>query len=241
MDHFFAAVYLRRRVQFMAKSQLFKNPIIKYIFSTAGSSRSAAATTTRRRSRPPTRSSSAAARAHVRGGRPVADRASSASPSAASARSRWSRACRWCRSRSTARAHVRGWRRLRFPKVTIQYGEPITFPVDADPGRDEQQQAANQIFDRVRAMYVELEEKGRRGVLRRLREGCRLPRRRRTPRRRLLLVARLELLPELGVVPGDDHRVRVGRGRLELLQRAAPDVLVGGPVGSGSPSSCFQS
>jgi 1-acyl-sn-glycerol-3-phosphate acyltransferase len=68
-------------------------------------------------------------------------------------------------------AHVRGWRRLRFPKVTIQFGEPLTFPAKAEPSRDEQQQVANQIFDRVRAMYVDLEENGRRDVLKRLREG----------------------------------------------------------------------
>ena len=68
-------------------------------------------------------------------------------------------------------AHVRGWRRFRFPKVTIQFGEPITFPVQADPDRDQQQQAANQVFDRVRAMYVDLDQNGRRDVLRRLREG----------------------------------------------------------------------
>jgi 1-acyl-sn-glycerol-3-phosphate acyltransferase len=66
---------------------------------------------------------------------------------------------------------VRGWRRLRFPKVTIQFGEPMSFPVETDPSRDEQQRVANQIFDRVRAMYVDLEENGRRDVLRRLREG----------------------------------------------------------------------
>src|ERR671924_583936 len=35
-DHFFAAVYLRRRVQFMAKSQLFTNPILTYIFEHGG-------------------------------------------------------------------------------------------------------------------------------------------------------------------------------------------------------------
>jgi 1-acyl-sn-glycerol-3-phosphate acyltransferase len=35
-DHFFAAVYLRRKVQFMAKSQLFTNPAIKYIFKHGG-------------------------------------------------------------------------------------------------------------------------------------------------------------------------------------------------------------
>ena len=31
--------------------------------------------------------------------------------------------------------------------------------------------AANKVFDRVRAMYVDLEQNGRRDVLRRLREG----------------------------------------------------------------------
>ena len=36
MDHFFAAVYLRRKVQFMAKSQLFTNPVIKFIFNHGG-------------------------------------------------------------------------------------------------------------------------------------------------------------------------------------------------------------
>ena len=55
--------------------------------------------------------------------------------------------------------------------MTIQYGEPVTFPVTADPDRDEQQQVANQVFDRVRAMYVDLDQNGRRDVLKRLREG----------------------------------------------------------------------
>ena len=68
-------------------------------------------------------------------------------------------------------AHVRGWKRLQFPKVTIQYGEPVTFPVNEEPSREQQQQVANQIFDRVRAMYVDLEQNGRRDVLKRLREG----------------------------------------------------------------------
>src|SRR5690606_40967832 len=32
MDHFFLGVYIRRKVQFMAKSQLFANPVLNYIF-----------------------------------------------------------------------------------------------------------------------------------------------------------------------------------------------------------------
>ena len=55
--------------------------------------------------------------------------------------------------------------------MTIQYGEPVSFPVKADPSREQQQQVANQVFDRVRAMYVDLEENGRRDVLKRLRAG----------------------------------------------------------------------
>src|SRR3954470_18923752 len=36
MDHFFAAVYLRRKVRFMAKSQLFSNPLFRYVFKHGG-------------------------------------------------------------------------------------------------------------------------------------------------------------------------------------------------------------
>src|SRR5262249_32272432 len=44
----------------------------------------------------------------------------------------------------------------------------------------------------------------------------------------LFLVTGLELLPELGVMPGDHQRVGVGAAiGLELAQRAAPVVLVG--------------
>ena len=69
---------------------------------------------------------------------------------------------------------VRSWKRLRFPKVTVQFGEPLSFPAEAKPTRERQQEVANEIFDEVRKMYVALEEKGRRGVIRSLRKG--LPR-----------------------------------------------------------------
>ncbi len=36
MDHFFAGAYVRRKMQFMAKSQLFGNPILNYIFRIGG-------------------------------------------------------------------------------------------------------------------------------------------------------------------------------------------------------------
>jgi 1-acyl-sn-glycerol-3-phosphate acyltransferase len=66
---------------------------------------------------------------------------------------------------------VRSWKRLQFPKVTVQYGEPITFPRVDDPDREQQLAAANTIFDRVKAMFAELDEHGRANVARSLRES----------------------------------------------------------------------
>jgi 1-acyl-sn-glycerol-3-phosphate acyltransferase len=170
-DHFFVAVYLQRKVQFMAKSQLFKNPAIKYIFKHGGVF--------------PVRRGHHDEEAFITANM-ILDRGGTMLMYAEGGRSRTGDLREPKRGIGKialesgvpvvpvaihGSAHVRGWRRLRFPKVTIQYGEPITFPVKADPDRDEQQQVANKVFDRVRAMYVDLEENGRRDVLRRLREG----------------------------------------------------------------------
>ena len=171
MDHFFVAVYLRRKVQFMAKSQLFTNPIIKFIFARGG------VFPVRRGHH----DEEAFKTAHT-----VLDRGGAVLMYAEGGRSRTGdlgepkRGVGKIALESGApvipaaihgSAHVRGWRRFRFPKVTIQYGEPLSFPVKESPSREEQQQVANQVFDHVRAMYVGLEENGRRGVLKGLREG----------------------------------------------------------------------
>jgi 1-acyl-sn-glycerol-3-phosphate acyltransferase len=170
-DHFFAAVYLQRKVQFMAKSQLFKNPAIKFIFKHGGAF--------------PVRRGHHDEEAFITANT-ILDRGGTLLMYAEGGRSRTGDLGEPKRGIGKialetgapvvpvaihGSAYVRGWRRLRFPKVTIQYGEPVTLPVEADPSRDEQQRVANQIFDRVRAMYVDLEENGRRDVLRRLREG----------------------------------------------------------------------
>jgi 1-acyl-sn-glycerol-3-phosphate acyltransferase len=170
-DHFFAAVYLQRKVQFMAKSQLFKNPAIKFIFKRGGAF--------------PVRRGHHDEEAFVTAHQ-ILKRGGTMLIYAEGGRSRTGdlgeprRGIGKIALESGApvvpvaihgSAHVRGWRRLQFPKVTIQYGEPLSFPAKAEPSRDEQQEVANQIFDRVRAMYVDLEENGRRHVLKRLREG----------------------------------------------------------------------
>jgi 1-acyl-sn-glycerol-3-phosphate acyltransferase len=171
MDHFFAAVYLHRKVQFMAKSQLFGNPLLNIVFKYGGVF--------------PVRrgfnDEEAFKTAHT-----VLDRNGALLMYAEGGRSRTGdlgepkRGVGKIALESGApvvpvaihgSAHVRGWKRFRFPKVTIQFGEPMSFPAKADPTREEQQQVANQVFDAVRAMYVDLEENGRAGVLKRLRAG----------------------------------------------------------------------
>lgn len=175
MDHFFAAVYLPRKAQFMAKSQLFKNPIIKYIFKHGGVF--------------PVRRGHHDEEAFITANT-VLDRGGTMLMYAEGGRSRSGDLGEPKRGIGKialesgvpvvpvaihGSAHVRGWKRFQFPKVTIQYGEPVTFPVNADPDREQQQLVANQIFDRVRAMYVDLEENGRRDVLKRIRKGLPAP------------------------------------------------------------------
>jgi 1-acyl-sn-glycerol-3-phosphate acyltransferase len=65
---------------------------------------------------------------------------------------------------------VRRWKKLQFPKITVQYGEPIIFDVVADPTREQQLHAANEVFDRVREMYAALHGKGRASVIKDRRE-----------------------------------------------------------------------
>jgi 1-acyl-sn-glycerol-3-phosphate acyltransferase len=170
-DHFFSAVYLRRKVRFMAKSQLFTNPAITFIIHHGG------AFPIRRGHR----DAEAFATAHAileRGGcmlmYPEGGRSRSGGlgePRPGIGRLALETGVPVIPVAIHGSKGVRGWRKLRFPKVTIQYGEPMTFGVVEDPTREQQLEVAHQVFDRVRAMYTALDEKGRRGVIKSLREG----------------------------------------------------------------------
>ena len=175
MDHFFCGVYLRRKIRFMGKSQLFGTPVLTFIYKHGGvfpvrrghHDEEAFKTVHailehenvllvyaeggRSRSRNLGEPRPGIGRIALESGVPVVPVAIHGS------------------------AGVRGWRRFRFPKVTVQFGEPVTFPVEAAPGRERQLEVAGEIFDRVRLMYTGLEEKGRRGVIRALREGIAAP------------------------------------------------------------------
>jgi 1-acyl-sn-glycerol-3-phosphate acyltransferase len=171
MDHFFIGLYLRRKIRFMAKSQLFANKAIEFIFFHGGvfpvrrGHRDEEAFITahsildkggcvlmyaeggRSRSRNLGEPRPGIGRLALESGVPVVPVAIHGSQG------------------------VRGWKRLRFPKVTVQYGEPMSFDAVERPTREQQLEAATRIFDRVRAMYVGLEEKGRWAVIKALRKG----------------------------------------------------------------------
>ena len=62
---------------------------------------------------------------------------------------------------------------LRAPSVTscptVQYGEPLRFPVEEDAPRERHREVSDEVFARVREMYAALESEGRGAVARRAR------------------------------------------------------------------------
>ncbi len=173
MDHFFAAVYIRRKVRFMAKSQLFfQNPILDYIFRVGG------VFPVRRGHH----DEEAFITAHsildrggcvliyAEGGRSRTGGLGEAKPGVG--RLALESGVPVVPVAIHGSQGVRGWKRLSFPKVTVQYGEPLRFEPVADPSREQQLEAAYEIFDHVKAMYGALEKQGRSSVIKSLRAGA---------------------------------------------------------------------
>ncbi|MBJ7520458.1 MAG: 1-acyl-sn-glycerol-3-phosphate acyltransferase [Solirubrobacteraceae bacterium] len=170
MDHFFAGAGVRRKVQFMAKSQLFARPL-QFVYTHGGVF-------------------------PVRRG----ERDDDAFITAHTVLERDSTLCMYCeggRSRTgdlaekpkpgigrlalesgapvvpTAifgSAKVRNWKRGQFPQVTVLYGEPLRFPRVLDPTREQSQAAAEEIFAEIKTLYGDLQEHGRAGIIARLRD-----------------------------------------------------------------------
>ncbi len=170
-DHFFAGVFLRRKVRFMAKSQLFSNPVIKYIFWHGGAFPV-------RRGHSDEEAFKTAYAILDRGGclllYPEGGRSRSGGlgePRPGVGRIALESGAPVIPVAIHGSLGVRRWRKLRFPKVTVQYGEPLAFERERAPSRERQLEVAGEIFARVREMYGMLDEKGRRGVIRALREG----------------------------------------------------------------------
>lgn len=171
MDHFFTGLYLRRQVRFMAKSQLFGPPVLTYVYSHGG------VFPVRRGHNDQEAFKTAftildqggTLLIYAEGGRSRTGKLGEVKPGIG--RIALESGVPVLPVAIHGSAKVRRWKRFRFPKVTVQFGEPISFPIEASPSRERQLEVATEVFDRVRVMYTALEEQGRRNVIRALREG----------------------------------------------------------------------
>jgi 1-acyl-sn-glycerol-3-phosphate acyltransferase len=169
MDHFFLGASLRRKVHFMAKSQLFKPPM-QWVFTHGGVF--------------PVRRGFADDEAFITA-RAVLGRGGCVGMYAEGGRSRTTTLSTRAR-RGIGRlalesgapvvpvaihgsAQVRNWRRLRFPRVTVLYGDPVAWEPVPAPTREQQQLVADEIFADIKALYGALETHGRRELARRAR------------------------------------------------------------------------
>ncbi len=153
MDHFFVGVYLPRRICFMAKSQLFGPPVLTYIYKHGG------AFPIRRGHRD--EEAMATARAilargdtllvYAEGGRSRSGELGE--PKRGIGRVALESGAPVVPVAVYGSAGVRRWKRLRFPKVTVQFGEPVSFPVEENPSRERQMEVATEVFGRVRDLY----------------------------------------------------------------------------------------
>jgi 1-acyl-sn-glycerol-3-phosphate acyltransferase len=153
MDHFFTGLYLRRKVRFMAKSQLFGPPVFTYIFSHGG-------VFPVRRGHHDEEAFKTAFTildqggmllVYAEGGRSRTGELGEVKPGIG--RIALESGVPVVPVAIHGSAAVRRWKRFRFPKVTVRFGEPLSFPAEEAPSRERQLEAAGEIFARVREMY----------------------------------------------------------------------------------------
>jgi 1-acyl-sn-glycerol-3-phosphate acyltransferase len=169
MDHFLMGCYIRRKVRFMAKSQLFKGPMQfvythggvfpvrrgardEEVFTTAKAilARGGAITMYCEGGRSRTGDMATEAKRGI--GRLALETGAPVVPIAIHGSSK-----------------IRNWKRLRFPQVTVQYGDAMRWQQVAEPTRNQQQVVADDILAEIRGLYQGLQEHGRKGVLQRVR------------------------------------------------------------------------
>jgi 1-acyl-sn-glycerol-3-phosphate acyltransferase len=169
MDHFLIGCYIRRKVRFMAKSQLFKPPM-QFIYTHGGvfpvrrGARDEEAFITAEQ----LLAKGSAVVMYCEGGRSRTGKVSEqAKPGIG--RLALESGAPVVPIAIHGSSHIRNWKRLQFPRVTIQYGEPISWERIEQPTREQQQAVADAILTEIRRMYAGLEQHGRRGILKRVR------------------------------------------------------------------------
>jgi len=174
MDHFFVSVYLRRKVQFMAKSQLFKMPL-EIVYNNGG-------VFPVRRGHGDDEAFKTAhailARGDIvvmycEGGRSRTGELGEPKPGIG--RLALESGAPVVPVGLVGSERVRDWKRLQFPKVSVQYGDPIRFDSVEDPTREQSQAASEEIFSRIRGLWQGLRENGRSATVKAARAARRGP------------------------------------------------------------------
>jgi 1-acyl-sn-glycerol-3-phosphate acyltransferase len=160
LDHFFVAVYLRRRVSFMAKSQLFKRPL-QFILTHG------AAFPVRRGHHDEETFKTARTilgRGDVLIMYPEGGRSRTGElgePRRGIGRIALESGAPVIPTAISGSQKARNWKRLQFPNVTLRYGDPIRFQQVESPTPEQQQAAAEEIFERTKALFEGLQRDGR--------------------------------------------------------------------------------
>ena len=169
MDHFLMGCFIRRKVRFMAKSQLFKKPM-QFIYTHGG------VFPVRRGARDEETFITAET---------ILNNGGAVTMYCEGGRSRTGKVAEQAK-RGIGRlaletgvpvvpiaifgsSRVRNWKRLQFPKVTVQYGQALRWERVENPTREQQQAVADEILREIRRLYGGLQEHGRKGILQRLR------------------------------------------------------------------------
>lgn len=153
MDHFFVGLYLRRKIRFMAKSQLFGPPILTYIYKHGGvfpirrGNHDEEAFETVRQ----LLEQEEMLLVYAEGGRSRSQQLGEPKPGIG--RIALESGVPIVPVAIHGSEYARQWKRFRFPKTTVQFGEPLTFPVEDSPGHERQLEVATEVFARVREMY----------------------------------------------------------------------------------------
>jgi 1-acyl-sn-glycerol-3-phosphate acyltransferase len=171
MDHFLLGCYLRRKVRFMAKSQLF-HPPAQFIYTHGG------VFPVRRGARDEEAFITAntvlgkggAVAMYCEGGRSRSGQLAEKSKPGIG-RLALESGAPIVPIAIHGSAKVRNWKRLQFPQITLQYGEPIRFAKVAEPTREQQQSVADEIFDEIKRLYTALDQYGRKGMAERVRQA----------------------------------------------------------------------
>lgn len=161
LDHFFTGAFVRRHIQFMAKSQMFGRHPMSWIYNHGGvfpvrrgyhdeESFKTAFTVLAR---------GGAIGMYVEGGR-SRDGFVGTEAKAGIGRLALESGAAVVPVAILGSHRVRNWKRGRFTKVVVRYGKPIRFAQTTHPTREQQQAAADEILRRIRNMHAELDQAG---------------------------------------------------------------------------------